>query len=75
MVITFLATIILQKHIAATYKIFIPLTDLGKSFFQLKFRNTYKPNYKELEIELLGTFFLSMTNHIPLKLDINAYLQ
>ena len=41
----------------------------------LQLSNTYKPNYKELEIELLGTFFSSIMDHIPLKLDTNAYLQ
>ena len=76
--ITFLVTIILQESIAATYKITIPLNRSWEELLSAKISqlsNTYKPNYKELEIELLGTFFSSMMDHIHLKPDINAYLQ
>ena len=75
---TFLVNIILQQSIAATYKITTPLNKSLEELLSAKMSqlsNTYKRNYKELEIELLGTFFSSMMDHIHLKLDINAYLQ
>ena len=59
--ISFLVTIILQKGFAATYKITILLNRSWEELLSAiisQLSNTYKPNYKELEIELLGTFFL-----------------
>ena len=38
---------------------------LGRVSFISQLSNTYKPNYKELEIKLLGTFILSIMDHIP----------
>ena len=45
---------------------------LGRASKISQLSNTYNPNYKELEIKLLGTFFSSMMDYIHLKLDINA---
>ena len=64
---TFLVTIVLQENITATYKITIPLNRSSEELLSAKISqlsNTYKPNHKELEIELLGTFFSSMMDHI-----------
>ena len=55
----FLVTIILRESIAAIYKITSPLNRSWEELLSAKISqlsNTYKPNYKELEIEVLGTF-------------------
>ena len=72
---TVLVTIILQESIAATCKITIPFNRSWEELLSANISllsNTYKPNYKELEIELLGTLFSSMMDHIHLKLDIQC---
>ena len=76
--ITFFSYYYFTKSIAATYKITIRLNRSWEELLSAKvsqLSKSYKPNYKEQEIDLLGTFLLSMKDHIHLKLDINAYLQ
>ena len=55
---------ILQKSVAATHRIIIPLHRSWEELLSaLQLSSTYKPNYKELEIELLGTFSSSVMDH------------